>query len=451
MMNNLNIKQSIKNSLTTWKGIKCFLLLSSILIIYTHIAFKNYLLFHTLAESFSIFIASSIAMVAINTRKIAKTDFFNFLGLSFAFIAGFDLLHALTYKGIGIFNYGANISTQLWIIARFFQAISLLISFLFIKYRFDGWILVPSYLIAGVLLVLDVFYWNTFPTAYIEGVGLTRFKIISEILITIILFTTIILIVKFKEFFHKDIGLLLIFGISSSIISELFFIIYIDIYGISNMIGHLFKIIAFYFFYRAISKTNLQKPYKSLFYQINQYNKELKKKSLELEIANKKLKDLSLKDSLTGLYNRTYFEEETSKIELFDYETVAILVGDLDGLKKINDTLGHHIGDKYIKISAEIIRDSLRDNDIICRIGGDEFATILYNVTEEDMKNIVDRIHEKIDSYNEMERIFNISISLGYEVTNKGERNFNELFKKADTNMYKDKMKNKDTRLLYSN
>ncbi|MBS4538264.1 GGDEF domain-containing protein [Clostridium sp. D2Q-11] len=448
----IKIEQLNKQGTSYKKIIKSGVLLFIVLLGFVYTSFTNYLFFHTLAELFTVIIGMSIGIIAINTHKISKTQYFTFLGLSYSFVAGFDILHTLTYEGIGIFDYGLNVTAQLWLIARYIQGISLLVSFLFIKYKFNIRVFMVLYVSASILALSSVFVSESFPITLLDGGGMTRFKVISELIITVFLILSIILMVKFKNFFHKDVYILLICSMITMVISELFFVSYSSIQDDFNMLGHIFKTISFYLLYKSINGINLKQPYKSLFYQLSQYNIELKRKSLQLEIANQKLKVLSLKDSLTGLYNRSYFEEEIKLMEDMDYETLIVLIADLDGLKRVNDTLGHHIGDKYIKESAAILKKTLRSDDILARIGGDEFAIILYDFNENEMEKLVERIRESIEKFNLNFNKFEISISLGWDITRKGEKTVLEVMKKADSNMYADKIKhkNKSSRLSRS-
>ena len=112
----------------------------------------NYLLFHILAEIFSIVIACGIFMVAWNCRRISDNHYLLFLGIAYLFIGGTDLLHTLAYKGMAIFpGFGANEPTQLWISARYLESISLLIAPVFLTRR-----LYPGAAFAGYTLIIGL-------------------------------------------------------------------------------------------------------------------------------------------------------------------------------------------------------------------------------------------------------------------------------------------------------
>jgi diguanylate cyclase (GGDEF)-like protein len=152
------------------------------------------------------------------------------------------------------------------------------------------------------------------------------------------------------------------------------------------------------------------------------------------------LKSLSLHDPLTSLYNRNYFEEEMSRIEKARYDTVGIVSCDVDGLKLVNDTLGHDHGDNLLIAAARVIRESFREGDLVARIGGDEFSVLLPNTTEETIESACQRIQEAVANYNATTPELPLSISVGYAVSNGDGRNPKDLFKEADNIMYRRKL-----------
>ncbi|MFZ5633596.1 MAG: PAS domain S-box protein [Bacillota bacterium] len=155
--------------------------------------------------------------------------------------------------------------------------------------------------------------------------------------------------------------------------------------------------------------------------------------------AEERLKYLSLHDSLTGLYNRAYFEQEMRRIEGERHSPVGIIMCDVDGLKLVNDTLGHDAGDTLLVAAANVIREPFRKGDMVARIGGDEFAVLLPNSPREVVENACQRIRGAVDKYNEANPKLPLSISIGYAI---GDRTFEpaNIFKEADNNMYREKL-----------
>ena len=221
----------------------------------------NYLLFHRLAEIFSIIIACSIFIITYNSRRFLDNNCLLFLGSAYLFVGGLDLLHLLAYKGMGVFTgYGANLPTQLWIAARYVECLSLIISMLLFERTLRIEILFLGYTLVTALILGSVFYWDMFPICFVEGIGLTPFKKLSEYIISFILLVTVGILLKKSSWFDPKVLRLLLVSMFLTIISELAFAVYFDVYGLFNLLGHYFKIISFYLVYKGIVKTGLTKP-----------------------------------------------------------------------------------------------------------------------------------------------------------------------------------------------
>jgi len=160
-----------------------------------------------------------------------------------------------------------------------------------------------------------------------------------------------------------------------------------------------------------------------------------KRKELEQELEYQ-----STHDSLTGLYNRAFFEKEMNRLQDKKLNSLGIVVIDVDGLKIINDSMGHTVGDELLKAAADILKAAFRKGDVVARVGGDEFAVLLPNVEEEDLKKISSRVESLIEEYNKKHSGLPLSMTLGYSVAHGESINVDELFKKADNNMYKKKL-----------
>ncbi len=163
--------------------------------------------------------------------------------------------------------------------------------------------------------------------------------------------------------------------------------------------------------------------------------------------TEERLKYLSLHDSLTGLYNRAYFEEEMRRFGEKHICPVGIIVCDIDGLKLINDTLGHDAGDLLLKAVADIIKKSFREGDIVARIGGDEFAVLLPHSDDKVVENAGIRLKNAVAGYNDdaPDIVPPLSISLGFAVKTDVFTSVDAVFKKANYNMSREKLHRKQS------
>lgn len=153
-----------------------------------------------------------------------------------------------------------------------------------------------------------------------------------------------------------------------------------------------------------------------------------------------KLEYLSFYDEMTTVYNRRYFKNEIKRLQSSRKIPIAIVIGDLDGLKAINDNYGHQKGDEYIKYIADILKSTARDEDIVARVGGDEFAVILEKTDYQGAKNFCQRIRKNIEKFNQDKSLLKpLAISLGFEIMKTNNQDLNEIFNKADHKMYLNK------------
>ena len=165
----------------------------------------------------------------------------------------------------------------------------------------------------------------------------------------------------------------------------------------------------------------------------------------ERKKIEEQIKAISLTDELTGLFNRRGFFTLTEKeFKLADRHKrrMSLIYLDLDGLKAINDKLGHEAGDRALVDAANILRKSFRESDIMGRMGGDEFAVLITDGAEADIEQIaVDHIHQNLKIHNEQAgHSYTLLLSMGFAHYDPGlPCTISELIKQADSSMYEDK------------
>lgn len=179
--------------------------------------------------------------------------------------------------------------------------------------------------------------------------------------------------------------------------------------------------------------------------QLIEQNKQLELTELKLldEIeehkrSEEKIKYKSYHDELTGLYNRAYYNEQLEAYDINSSLPLSIVLADLNGLKITNDTLGHEEGDKLLIRVSKIIIDNCRSQDIVARIGGDEFVILMPNSSEKDAELVCSAI--KTACSNAEKNPIKPSLAIGHATRNEMDVNLRSIFKIAEDNMYENKM-----------
>lgn len=163
----------------------------------------------------------------------------------------------------------------------------------------------------------------------------------------------------------------------------------------------------------------------------------------EKKEAEEKLKRLSFTDILTGLYNRTYFEEKAQELLREEYLPIGVIMGDANGLKLVNDTLGHSQGDELLKLIADLLKNVCSERQLIFRTGGDEFVILVPNTTEYECEHIIRRIFKQCRNYKH--DLIDISISLGSSITDNLNKSIYDALKEADDKVYRQKLLQKNS------
>jgi diguanylate cyclase (GGDEF)-like protein len=173
------------------------------------------------------------------------------------------------------------------------------------------------------------------------------------------------------------------------------------------------------------------------------------KRTEDLQVLNKKLKELATRDSLTGILNRGSFFETAQHLLILSQRQKSLasfLLVDLDNFKTVNDTYGHFVGDKVLIHFTQTIQKSLRKSDLIGRVGGEEFAIFLPDTGNDDAFQFAEKLR-KIISHSVLEvdgKVVAYTVSLGVESSEPKDHLIDELFKRADLKLYGAKDKGRD-------
>ena len=147
---------------------------------------------------------------------------------------------------------------------------------------------------------------------------------------------------------------------------------------------------------------------------------------------------LSAHDALTGLYNRAFFEEEMARLERGRQFPVSVVMADIDGLKAVNDNQGHAAGDELLRRAAAVLRSTFRAEDVVARIGGDEFAVLLPSTDAAAAEKALARVVNSLLAHNTAHGDPPLRLSVGTATAERG-RSLTEALKQADERMYQEK------------
>ena len=201
----------------------------------------------------------------------------------------------------------------LWKVSPF-----LLFPFMFFKQVRHSLVFV-AYSVITILLFSTIFYWKIFPDCYIEGVGLTLFKKANEYIICIILLAAWMLLYQRKKLLDLTVYRLMAVSIVLTVFGELAFTLYVSVYGLSNLVGHYFKILSYFLVYLALVRSSLQKPYQTLFRELN--------------ISEKKFKSL-FEEMISGVALHEIICDENKKPIDYRFLNINSAFEKMTGLKK---------------------------------------------------------------------------------------------------------------------
>ncbi|EKD26586.1 MAG: hypothetical protein ACD_79C01108G0005 [uncultured bacterium] len=301
------------------------------------LSLSDYILFHSIIELVSVVVYGCVFVIAWNSRSFIQNSSFIFLGIAFFFVGFIDFVHTITYRGMNLIVRNPDAATELWVVARYFECLSFLIFAHLTKQKrnISIPIVVSFFFSLTAILFVMIFYAKGFPLCFDPDKGLTPFKNNSEYLISIIFAVSAYIIYRNRKCFSNSVCKLIIVSLILKVIEELCFTLYMDVYGIFNFIGHIFKLIAVLFIYKAIIETAIKEPHAFIFHELKESEDKYRKlfenmtKGLvlfELEYNEKQefkdIKELSSNKAYKNIFNLDLNVDSlnylrTNKIEIY--------------------------------------------------------------------------------------------------------------------------------------
>jgi len=224
-------------------------------------SFHSYLLFHTLAEILRVSMVVAIFMLALNVRNSLDNSSLLFISAAYVFVCGLEILHALASQGLGAFPPDEpNLAAQLWIAARYVESVSLLLAPFVLTRKLKLSSVAAGFYASTVILLATIFILRVFPACIGEGNQPTAFLTVSEFLVISFFAGAIALLVRHRDRFDKSVTRALVTSMVFSILSELSMALQLGRRGFPFLLGHMLKIVAFYYIYRAVVETGLARP-----------------------------------------------------------------------------------------------------------------------------------------------------------------------------------------------
>ncbi len=264
-------------------------ILSGIFVLLLFFLFRlhGFLLFHSMAGMLSVMISLGIFVVVWNSKEFIDNNYIVFIGIACLFTGGLDMLHVLSGEGMGIFKEsGVNLSFQLWTAARYVESISLLIAPFLLNKKINVNKIVYYYLFVSIILFALIFYRAFFPICFVDGVGLTLFQKISAYIISFIFLAALYLLFQKRKNFEPLIFRFFFIAIILSIVSELLFTVFFNLYGLSGFVGHILTIISFYLIYKAVAATGFKIPRNLMFKKMAERTKQEKSVSNVSDVSD---------------------------------------------------------------------------------------------------------------------------------------------------------------------
>lgn len=394
---------------------------------------------HTIAEMSAIVVAFLVFSVAWHAGSVGQPGNIVVIGCGFLAVGLIDSGHALSYKGMPDFVTPSSPekAIQFWLVARYVAAFTLLMASHTLPPMILGarryLMLAAALAFSGAIYVVALFYPSLWPRTFVEGLGLTPFKLMAEYGVILVTAIAAWRFYRGGQREHSYNTNDLCAAALITIVSEVCLTLYANVNDLYSLLGHLYKIVAYFFIYKAVFVTSVRDPYARLSVEVE-----------ERREAEQRVEFLAFHDVLTGLPNRQLardrWRQATADARRRDMQ-VALVFLDLDHFKNINDSLGHAVGDRLLQWVAECLRRNVRETDTVSRQGGDEFLLILKDLPDTDaVVPIVSKLLDELSKPLFIDgRELSTSASIGIAMAPSDGLDFDALSQRADTAMYRAK------------
>ncbi|VXC97892.1 bifunctional diguanylate cyclase/phosphodiesterase [Pseudomonas sp. 9Ag] len=404
---------------------------------------------HITVETFSIVVAGLVFAVAWHSQQPVSLSN-PLLACAFLAIALLDLAHMLSYRGMPVWVTPASAEKAIafWLVSRVLLAFTLLAVACRLCHRsiaLPRVLLLSSSLGLVVLVVyLQLFQPQLWPRTFIDGEGLTRFKVQMEWLIISLFALAAWVFWRAREVADRDYFDGMLAATLVSILAELCFTAYSSVNSFYSLLGHLYKIVSYGFIYQVVFVSSVRAPYERLAVEMN-----------ERIAAQQRADYMAHFDSLTGLPNLSQLEERTRQAMASALKlkgAVAVLYVDLDHFKMVNDSFGRTFGDQLLCTTSVRLQQALPDSAMLARAGGDEFVVLLADLeTAEGASAVIQRVLDELaDPFMIERQQIVVSISIGVAVGPSDGMDFPCLLRNAEMAMYKAKEAGRRTWCYYN-
>lgn len=225
---------------------------------------RHFLLFHVTAEVFSSVVGILVFVVAASTYRFSRNDYLLVIGAGYFWVAVVDLVHMVAYKGMNILpGASANPATQYWLVARGLEAATLAVAPFFVRHRVRP-VLAFLCFAAVVVVAEEAIRAGAFPIAYVDGEGLTEFKIATEYTIMAGFALAWVLVWRIRSDLPPGLFPLVTASFLLTIAAEANFTVYVGVYDFANQIGHVLKICSFWCLFLATVRITLIDPFSAM-------------------------------------------------------------------------------------------------------------------------------------------------------------------------------------------